>query len=290
MIDAPSRRQLLALGAATVLIPAAAWAAAAANDPIAEIERRHGGRLGVYVHELGTHRTLAHRADESFMLCSTFKGLLAAFALWRAQTGTASLDTAVRVTKADLLPHSPISAAHVAAGTMTVRQMCEAVTSVSDNGAANLLMRHLGGPAVLTAFIRKAGDPVTRVDRYELVPSDRSGQDSTTPRAIAETAGRLVWGDVLGAPSRTQLERWMIACEVGKTRLRATLPHDWTVGDRTGTGDGLCNEYAIARLPGGRRLVIAAYYDKPGMETDAQEAVLREVGTAIARWQASPLA
>lgn len=91
-------------------------------------------------------------------------------------------------------------------------------------------------------------------------------------------------GTVLTSASRTQFMKWMQANVVGLKRLRAALPTDWTVGDRTGMGDGLCNDYAIASRPGRAPLVMAAYYDAPGMDTPPQEEVLREVGTAIAHW------
>ncbi|MGI4797199.1 MAG: hypothetical protein ACRYG8_24730 [Janthinobacterium lividum] len=50
------------------------------------------------------------------------------------------------------------------------------------------------------------------------------------------------------------------------------------------TGDGECNDYALVRRPGAAPLVMAVYYDAPGVKTEAQEAVLREVGLAIVAW------
>ena len=76
----------------------------------------------------------------------------------------------------------------------------------------------------------------------------------------------------------------MVACQVGRTRLRASFPPAWVTADRTGTGDGECNDYALVRRPGAAPLVMAAYHDAPGLETEAQETVLREVGSAIVAW------
>ena len=48
-------------------------------DPaIAAIERKHGGRLGVFALDTATRKTMNWRADERFTMCSTFKVLLAA--------------------------------------------------------------------------------------------------------------------------------------------------------------------------------------------------------------------
>ena len=147
------------------------------------------------------------------------------------------------------------------------------------------MLARVGGPAALTAYVRNIGDPTTRFDRYELAASRRSGMlDTTTPRAIVGTAQATLLRDVLSPKSRTLLESWMVACKTGAGRLRASFPRTWAVGDKTGTGDGECNDYAVTRVPGRAPLVMAAYYDAPGMELKAQEAVLREVGFAIAAW------
>jgi len=52
-----------------------------------------GGRLGVFAIDTASGRTLAHRADERFLMCSTFKGLLAAQVLSRVDSGQEQLST-----------------------------------------------------------------------------------------------------------------------------------------------------------------------------------------------------
>lgn len=278
-------RRNLSLGLSAILASGPARSAAAAGSTIGSIEARHGGRLGVFVLDTGSGRVLAHRADERFLLCSTFKGVLAAMVLSRVDAGRDDLGQLVPYGHADLLPASPVTAAHLDQGALPVGVLCAAILEVSDNAAANLLLARVGGPPALTAFVRSLGDGVTRFDRYELAAGRRSGSlDTTTPRAIVATARTILLGDVLGSGSRAQLEAWMVACKVGGTRLRASLPPDWVVGDRTGTGDGECNDYAIARPQGRPPLVMAAYHDAPGQELAAQEAVLREAGAVIAAW------
>ncbi len=284
MILSVTRRGLVA-GTSALLVTRAASSSPGRAAGITAIEARHGGRLGVFVLDTGSGRTLAHRADERFLLCSTFKGVLAALVLSRVDAGRDSLASIVPYGERDLLPPSPVTSAHVKEGALTVGALCEAILLVSDNAAANLLLARVGGPPALTAFARTLGDTVTRFDRYELAAGIRSGTlDTTTPRAIAGTARTILLGDVLAPASRGRLEDWMVACQVGRTRLRASIPPDWVTGDRTGTGDGECNDYALVRRPGAAPLVMAVYHDAPGLETEAQEAVLREVGLAIVAW------
>ncbi|SIO44661.1 class A beta-lactamase [Paraburkholderia phenazinium] len=258
----------------------------AAESPLADIERRHGGRLGVFAVDTGSGRTLSHRADERFLMCSTFKGLLAAQVLARVDSGKDSLERFVRYTEKDLIFTSPVTKANVAQGAMSVGALCQAIVEVSDNTAAILLMRSVGGPAALTQFVRSLGDTVTRSDRYEPESNQYSGVlDTTSPRAITQAVSRILLGDVLSPPSRAQLESWMVACKPGLNRLRASLPADWRAADRPGTSvEEETNDYAVVRPPGRAPLLVAAYYDAPGVSMDAREAVLREAGAVFVQW------
>lgn len=281
-----ARRRSLTLGLPILLSLGATPTLAANASPLADIERRNGGRLGVFAIDTGSGRTLAHRADERFLMCSTFKGLLAALVLSRVDAGKEDLARLVPYTEKDLIFTSPVTKAHVAKGAMPVGALCQAIVEVSDNTAAVLLMKSAGGPAGLTQFVRGLGDTVTRSDRYEPESNKYSGVlDTTTPRSITKSASKILLGNVLSPPSRAQLENWMIACKPGLNRLRAALPPDWIAGDRPGTSvEEETNDYAIVRPPQRAPLLIAAYYDAPALGMPAREAVLREVGAAFVKW------
>jgi beta-lactamase class A len=258
----------------------------AAEPALTDIERRHGGRLGLFAIDTGSGRTLAHRADERFLMCSTFKGILAAQILARVDNGAERLDRPVHYTEKDLIFTSPVTKANVAHGAMSIDALCRAVLVESDNTAAILLMRSAGGPTGLTRFVRELGDTVTRSDRYEPDSNRPSGVlDTTTPKAIATVARRLLLGDVLSASSRATLERGMADCKPGLNRIRAALPAAWKAADRPGTNvDNETNDYALVRPPGRAPLLVAVYYDAPGVGMDRREAVLREAGTAFVQW------
>ena len=282
MTPAFPRRALVA-GLSAILVAGAAPVATVTGEAIAAIERRRGGRLGVFVLDTGSGRTLAHRADERFPLQSTFKGILAALVLSRIDDGVDGLEREVPYGARDLLPASPVTSAHVAAGSMTVGDLCQAILERSDNAAANLLLARVGGPAALTAYARRIGDPTTHFDNYELLKNSLTA-DYTTPRSIVGLARTVVLGTALSPASRTLLVRWMTANVPGRTRLRAAFPPGWTACDRTGTSDGVCNDYAVAWRPHRAPLVVAAYYHAPGLELGPQEAALREVGGVVAGW------
>ncbi|MGW4403546.1 class A beta-lactamase [Nonomuraea sp. NPDC004702] len=262
-----------------VAVPSARPSAAAR---LAALERRHGARLGVYALATGTGATLAHRADERFAFCSTFKALAAAAVLHRNPLG--HLDDRVTYTWADIDSISPITRRHVATG-MTVRQLCDAAIRYSDGTAGNLLMRDAGGPARLTAFLRGLGDRVSRIDHYE-PELNRMGpknpRDTTTPRAIAADYREILLGDVLPPAKRALLEGWLLRTTTGAARVRAGLPKGWKLAHKTGTGNyGRANDIAVVWPPGAAPLVVAVMTDRPGYGTPPREALIAEATRVI---------
>jgi beta-lactamase class A len=156
-----------------------------------DLETRHDARLGLFAIDLTSGDSLAHRADERFAFCSTFKALAAAAIL---ETRANALDTLITYDASILVGNSPVTEQHVDTG-MTLRELCDAAVRFSDGPAGNLLVRELGGPAALTEWVRSLGDDEFRMDRLEpditeATPGDP--RDTTTPRAFATTIGRLL--------------------------------------------------------------------------------------------------
>lgn len=233
---------------------------------LAALEKQSGGRLGVAALNMADGRQLLHRADERFPLCSTFKMMLSAAVLAREP---ALLKKRIRYTKKDLVPNSPVTEQHLAKG-MTVAALCEATLQYSDNAAANLLMKQIGGPAAVTAYARSTGDADFRLERWETelnsaVPGD--ARDTTTPLAMAKSLHKLVLGEGLPAAPRKQLKDWMLGNTTGDTRIRAGVPAGWPVADKTGAGSyGTINDIAVIWPPGKPPIVLAVYLTQPGKD------------------------
>jgi beta-lactamase class A len=284
-----SDRRAFIVGLAACLAPSLARAgdaSQAAGERIAAIEARAGGRLGVAVLDTESGRRLAHRADERFPLCSTFKVLAAAAVLARVDAGTERLERRVAYGPADLLDYAPVTKAHVGEGGMTLGDLCAAAIDWSDNTAGNLILQAIGGPAGLTRYARSLGDAMTRLDRDEpalnaAAPGDE--RDTTTPAAMLGDLKALLLGEALSESSRGQLEAWMSDDKVGDARLRAGLPPSWRIADKTGSGDhGTANAIAILRPPARAPILAAVYYTESSAPMDARNAVHREVAEAIA--------
>lgn len=287
------RRTLLKAGlfgaAAVPLHSVAGLAATNRADTLAAIERRHRVRLGVAVLDTAPGgRTLVHRADDRFLLCSTGKLLAVAALLARVDRGELSLQQRRVFGREAVLGWAPITRLHVGAPGMTLDALCHAAITVSDNTAMNLLLDTLGGPAALTAIVRGWGDAITRFDRPEPAlntPGPGGTEDTTTPAAMLGQLRRLLLpaGNVLSATSRARLLDWLRHNTTGAGQLRGGLPAGWTAGDKTGAGVQQNNDVAIAWPPGDAPapLLIAAYCEG-GRGADARKAVLAEVGALAA--------
>lgn len=272
------RRALLTGGAAALLL-----GGSASEPDFAGLEALAGGRLGVSALDVSSGRRLGHRANDHFPLCSTFKALLAAAVLARVDAGQESLERRIAVSRADLVAYAPVVEAHVDDG-LTVEAACQAIMTVSDNAAANLLLKTVGGPAGLTLYLRSLGDRITRLDRYEpelnVVPAGDT-RDTTTPTAMVDTLRRLLTSQALAPASRERLAGWMIAASTGVRRLRAATPAGWRAGDKSGTFTGpkaSINDVAAFWPPNGGLVLVGAYLTDATAGLAACEAVLADVG------------
>jgi beta-lactamase class A len=290
---------LLAVGCASpaAVVDAPVDAAPASPVGIASIEQRIGGRVGVFALDTGSGVVIGHRQGERFAMASTFKWLLAAAVVWNHQSDPAVLDTQrIVFRERDLLEHAPATREAMALSTqslggervagMSLAKLCQASVEVSDNTAANLLLGHIGGPGVLTTFLRASGDAVTRLDRMEPELNENAPgdpRDTTTPEAMARTMARLLASEeVMLRRSREVLIGWLRGASTGLDRLRAGLPAGWNAGDKTGTGgNGAHNDVAIAFPPGRAPVVIASYLSEGAASNEDKAAAHAEIARIV---------
>ncbi|GAA3940405.1 PEN family class A beta-lactamase, Bpc-type [Actinomadura viridis] len=284
---APATRAAAPAGgsAAVTVTPAGQ---AEVRERLRALEVSYQGRIGVFALDTGNGRTISYRDRETFPLLSTFKAIAAAAALDKARRSDPGLmERRVHWTAEEEVTHSPRTGGRGEAG-MTVAELCEAAITYSDNTAGNMVLKQIGGPAGLTRYFRSLGDPLSRLDRWETDlniwrPGER--RDTTNPAALGRDLHRLTVGDALAAPDRDRLNGWLKANTTGDTRIRAGLPKDWTVGDKTGTGPtyAAANDVAIAWPPSGAPLIISIYTNRKAPEGANDNSVIARTATIVAR-------
>ncbi|HEX4266320.1 MAG TPA: class A beta-lactamase [Steroidobacteraceae bacterium] len=265
-----------------------AWSALSREAPRALVayERDSGGRIGLYAENLTTGVRISWRANERFVMCSTFKASLAAMILARADHGQDQLNQMISYGPQDVPDwYAPMARKNLAKGAMSVADMCEAAVEYSDNTCANLLLARVGGPAALTAFWRSIGDAVTRLDHNEPIlnrspPGDP--HDTTTPAAMAGNLRRLLVGRVLSPGSRERLTRWMVDCKTGDDRLRGGIPKTWTIADKTGNnGKDASGDIAVTWPKPEVPIVICAYTQGGSPSAARLTSVFADIGRMV---------
>lgn len=255
------------------------------------IEAQADGTLGVDLYDTTTRLSVGLNANRRFGHCSSFKLSLAAKVLAEDARGLIDADRRVMWSKDDLMFVSPFTTKRLEEGA-TLRELAEFTQKYSDNAAANVLLRELGGPAALTGFWRTIGDDTSRLDRTEPALNNvpvTEVRDTTTPSAMARTVGKLLYGDVMPAAERATLKQWMIDTTTGKRRVRAGVRDDWVAGDKTGTSiwpgmGSLYVDIGFVEPPESGPITFATYFRtrtaKEGMDPNA-EAALAKVGAVL---------
>lgn len=247
------------------------------------LEQEVGGRIGVAALDTSNGARISYRGERRFAMCSSFKWLLAAVALERLDS-----NEVLPIAQSDLLFNSPVTSVHIG-GAMSVEALCEATIVTSDNAAANLLLRRLGGPERFRAYLLNNVDAVTRIDRYEPELNENAPgdpRDTTTPDAMVRTMNRLLVEDGLRPENRERVLGWMVACQTGLDRLRGGFSPDWRAGDKTGTSDGehnATNDVAIAWPPSkSGPILIACFMSDSVVDLTARKAAHARIGRMIA--------
>jgi beta-lactamase class A len=239
----------------------------------AAIEATSQGRLGVAViTRNGRH---FRRENEKFSLQSVMKMVVAMAALDLVDQGKWKRDQRFVFRRSDLsLSHQPIKEklGNKAAVNVTLSECIHLMVTESCSGAADFIIRKMGGTEVVNAFLKKnkiVGMSVDREERYlqtnvvgltwkqkyvESRKLDRDiakqsvaakdaaykryqqdPRDTTTPAAMADLLQKLISVQLLSGSSTTYLMGVMEQTITGQNRLKAGVPASWTLGHKTGT-------------------------------------------------------
>jgi beta-lactamase class A len=243
-----------------------------------ELEDEFDARLGVYAIDTESDQTVTYRSDERFAYASTFK-VLAAGAILQTKP-MEELEKVITYSEDDLITYSPVTENHVDDG-MELKEIMEAAIRYSDNTAGNLLLEELGGPDGLEEILREIGDETIEVDRIEpdlneAAPGDT--QDTSTPQALAESLQKYVLSDLLPEDKRDLLTDWITGNEAGDTLIRAGVPEDWKVGDKSGAGGyGTRNDVAVIWPPNQKEpIVIAILSSRDTTDADFDDALIEK--------------
>ncbi len=244
------------------------------HEDISLLEQEIEGRIGISIWNTHSGKHWSYRGDERFPLVGTFKTLACATMLYKMDTGILQRDISASVEERNIVGWSPVTE-QLSGQDVRLEHACEAAMLMNDNTAANLVLRQIGGPKSVTLFLRTLGDNKTRLDSLEPKVHDaQPGEniDTTTPNAIVDTLGALIDGDTLSYESRVQLKIWMQDNEVSDSILRSVLPSEWSVADRSGTGEnGTLGYNAVVWKENHKPIYLSIYITDTDLSLQATE-------------------
>ncbi|MEH7261016.1 class A beta-lactamase, partial [Bacillus toyonensis] len=204
------------------------------------------------------NQTVTYRSDERFAYASTHKALAVGALLQKKSIE--DLEQRIKYTSKDLVNYNPITEKYIDTG-MTLKELADASIRYSDNTAQNLILKQLGGPSEFKKSLREIGDTVTNPERFEpelneAQPGDT--RDTSTPKALATSLQDYALGDILSIEKRNFLIDLMKRNTTGDNLIRAGVPGEWEVADKTGSGSyGTRNDIAIIWPPNKKPIILA---------------------------------
>lgn len=256
----------------------------AATKAITRLEAEYDARVGVSLIDGNGANALEYRAEERFGFASSIKAFVAAALL--DTTSATERSEIVRWTREDVetAGHAPVTDEALDTG-LTLDRLAEAAVRDSDNAATNIVMERLGGPDRFRSYLKTQGDDVTRVNDYEPELNDvveGKPENTTTPAAFAKNLQRIESGEWLGEEEREVWRDWMTNNATGDSLIRAGVPDDWKVADKSGGAGGIRNDVAIVWLPDSTPLILVILTERntPGREYD--DALVADIAREVA--------
>jgi beta-lactamase class A len=277
------------------------------------------GRIGFAAQEIGGDKVIAFNGDETFVMASAYKIAIVTAALDRVDKGELSLDQMVEITP-DMMIVGQMALAEtfVHPGLqLSVANLIEVMITESDNTATDTLMGLAGGPAAVTANLRRLGITDFRVDRLtgeilrdvyslpglatpdvvaeayrsrpELVTTafDRNPdfeadpRDQATPLAFLQLLLAIDSGKAMSAKSRDFLLAVMSRTRTGAGRIKGLLPKGTPVAHKTGTTGGVANDVGYITLPDGRRFAIVVFTNSSDTPEPDRDRAIAEIARSL---------
>ena len=230
------------------------------------------GEVGIAAIDLDSGEWISVNGSVPFPMASTVKIAVAANYLAQVEYGRRSLNDRI--------------------GGRTAASLMQAMMIRSDNHATDVLIRDLGGPDTIQAWLTQQGITGLRIDRNiaQLLRARRDlwdRRDSSTPNAMIGLLRQLDSGKLLRPWSRAYLLDLMSRCRTGKNRIRGLLPAGTPVAHKTGTLNGLSTDVGFITLPGGQRVAVAFFArggsNRPRTIAQAARAVYDGFSAALRR-------
>lgn len=242
-----------------------------------KIEQKYQGTLSISAIQLNNEFTINYNENKQLPFQSTFKALLTAIILKQAQNEEIDINKIINFTEQELVTWSPITKEHLNTG-MTIKQLAKAAMEHSDNTATNLLITELGGLAIINEQAHYLGNLQFSLENYEPYLNSNPAiiDDTSTTLGMTKMISNIITTEYLDSNNRQQWLEWMLNNTTGFNRIRAGVPEQWLVADRTGSSNnfGITNAIGIIWPPNSEPLIISIFFASKNSNQKPQDEII----------------
>lgn len=282
------------------------------------------GTLGISAKHIETDLEVNFNSNENFLMCSTYKVPIAICLLYKVELGEINLNHLYDVNAYDL--RAGVSSTlnqldYSVDQQISIRNILQFMLQESCNTSTDIILRLIGGPKVVSNFLKQFGINNMSVDRYVLeilaaldgiksFPQDHRCtleqykelelsvskeeiikaketfklglKDSTTPLDMCNLLVKLCSFELINKNFTELLLKIMQGCKRGNLRLKGLLPKSTPIAHKTGSATGYTCDIGIITLPYNLgHIVIASYIKNSTADLTNNEYVLAEVGRSV---------
>jgi beta-lactamase class A len=279
------------------------------------------GVVGLSALHVESGRRISLNSSDRFPMASTFKVPVAVQLLSRVDRGEVQLDQMIRIEPHDLHPGSgTLNSLFINPGVeLSVRNILELMLLISDNSAADILLRLAGGGEAVTAKMRELGIQGIDVNRptaylisdwmgatlppetdwtpalfrsafAAVTPEQRAAandrfnrdpRDTAQPEAMAALLEKVYGRKLLKPDTADLLLDIMSRCQTGAARIKGILPPKTAVAHKTGSLGSAVDDVGIVTLPDGAGHIVLALFIKQGSKEEVSERTIAQIARAI---------
>ncbi|RAV98456.1 class A beta-lactamase, subclass A2 [Pseudochryseolinea flava] len=266
------------------------------KNSIKKILSNKSAVVGVSIIGTNGKDTLSIHGDRRFPMQSVFKFHIALAVLSEIDKGKLSLDQKIEISKDELLPssiYSPLRDENPNGGTFTIEKLIQYSVSISDNTACDALIRLIGTPKTVEAYIKRSGIndiQITFNEEDMQAKWENMFQNWTTPKAASETL-RLFYENRSNLLSKSSYDFfWKTNRETttGKMRIKGQLPAGTIVAHKTGSSGinketgitAALNNIGIVFLPTGEYFIISVFVSESKEDSATNEKIIADIAKA----------
>lgn len=203
------------------------------------------GNLGFYYKSLTTGEEFGIQEDEVFLAASVIKLPIFAEICRQAWLGKVDMSEKITVLDEDKLPSCGALNSFTGPVTADIRTLCRLMITISDNTAANILIRRIGINALNSGF-REMGMSKTRMERllFDASAAEQGKENRIALREMGTLLEKIAQRSFVNEETSAEMEETLLQQQINH-KICGKLSEDIPVAHKTGEDDGITNDIGI---------------------------------------------